>query len=42
MVHTALDMCANVLHLRLGEMKQFGGSREMLDELLERLFENIV
>lgn len=41
-VHTALDMCANVLHLRLGEMKQFGGSREMLDDLLEKLFENIV
>lgn len=41
-VNSALEVFQNVLSLRLGEMKRYGGTRELLDLELDKLFDNII
>jgi hypothetical protein len=40
--HTALDICANVLQIRLRDMKKFNGNKEALNTKLDELFDSIL
>lgn len=40
--HTALDICANVLQIRLKDMKKFNGNKEALNTKLDELFDSIL